>query len=68
MCNYYYFCDTILVLKNIMAITIRQIPVLKGRVASRFTEKADASTVKKHSVDFSAQSSIAKKILENAKI
>ncbi|KAF2518291.1 hypothetical protein E0W68_09720 [Flavobacterium salilacus subsp. salilacus] len=51
-----------------MAIAIRQVPVLKDKLASGFNKRADANVSKKHSVDFSTQSSIAKKILKNANL
>lgn len=51
-----------------MAIAIKQIPVLNGKVASSFVKKANANVSKKHSVDFSAQAIIAKSIFSKAKI
>ncbi|MBZ4043366.1 hypothetical protein [Flavobacterium hibisci] len=51
-----------------MAIAIRQIPVLKGKIASVFNKKAEDAIAKKHTVDFSAQSAVAKKILEKANL
>ncbi|WP_350289175.1 hypothetical protein [uncultured Croceitalea sp.] len=51
-----------------MAIAIKQIPVLKGKVAKSFTHKATKNLEKRHSVDFSEQAANAKKILEKAKL
>lgn len=51
-----------------MAIAIKQIPVLKGKVATNFVNKATANLEKKHTVDFSEQAKNAKKILEKAKL
>ena len=51
-----------------MALEIKAIPVLKGKIASEFVKKADASLVKKHTVDFSAQFNCAKNILKKAQL
>ena len=51
-----------------MAIAIRQIPLLKGKVASAFNKKANEAIAKKHSIDFSAQTEMARKILAKSKL
>jgi hypothetical protein len=51
-----------------MAIPIKVVPVLKGKVARDFILKADAALSKKGTIDFSKQVSIANKILEKAKM
>jgi hypothetical protein len=51
-----------------MAIAIRQIPVLTGKIASAFNKKAEKAVEKKHSIDFSAQTAAAKKILKKANL
>lgn len=51
-----------------MAIAIKQIPVLRGKIASAFVKKADDNLAKKHSVDFSAQAKSAQNILAKAKL
>lgn len=49
-----------------MAIAIKQIPVLKGKIASNFVKKADSNLKRKHSVDFSKETEDARKILAKA--
>jgi hypothetical protein len=51
-----------------MAIPIKVVPVLKGKAARDFILKADAALLKKGTIDFSKQVSIANKILEKAKM
>ncbi|WP_396191371.1 hypothetical protein [Flavobacterium sp.] len=51
-----------------MALEIKSIPVLKGKMALTFIKKADASLVKIHTVDFSAQFNCAKNILKKAQL
>lgn len=51
-----------------MAIAIKSIPVLKGKVASEFVKKADQRFKEKGSVDYSSQAALAAKILSKAKI
>lgn len=51
-----------------MAIAIKQIPVLRGRVAERFVNKAESNLENKHTVDFSEQANNARKILAKAKL
>ena len=50
-----------------MAIAIKSIPLLKDEVAQAFVHNAEAASVKKGTVNFSAQVSVANKILEKAK-
>ncbi len=47
-----------------MAIPIKSIPELKGKLASEFVKMATANVKKMHSVDFSKQAEKAKKIIE----
>ena len=51
-----------------MAITIKNIPVLKGHVAKSFIDKATSSFEKKGTVDFSVQVKSANKILEKSNL
>ena len=51
-----------------MAITIKPIPVLKGKAAITFNQKASKNSAKKFTVDFSKQKAEASKILAKAKI
>lgn len=51
-----------------MAIAIKTIPVLKDEAAASFIAKVEKASAQKSSVDFSKQTSIAKKILEKAKL
>ena len=51
-----------------MAIAIKQIPVLRGKIARKFVDKAEANLEKRHTVDFSKQAKNAQKILDNAKM
>lgn len=51
-----------------MAIPIRDIPVLKGRIAKEFEKKIYSSTNQKCSVDFSRQIISTKNILLKAKL
>ncbi|HTN38822.1 MAG TPA: hypothetical protein VL053_17195 [Arachidicoccus sp.] len=52
-----------------MAIAIKSIPVLKGKVAEEFDRKALKNfTKKKHTIDFTKQADIAAKILAKAKL
>lgn len=51
-----------------MAIAIKQIPVLKGKVAKGFAKKATNNLEKKETVDFSKQAANAKKILKKAQL
>lgn len=51
-----------------MAIAIKSIPILNGKVAKAFISKADANLKKKATIDFSEQVAKANRILANAKI
>ena len=51
-----------------MALAIKSIPVLKSNVASTFVKKANDNSSQKATVDFSAQVSLADKILAKAKL
>ena len=54
-----------------MAIEIKSIPVLKGKAAARFIDKANKAvenSAKKSSVDFSKQALIRDEILAKAKL
>lgn len=51
-----------------MALEIKSIPVLKGKIALTFVAKAETNLAKKHSVDFSAQVNCAKNILDKAQL
>lgn len=49
-----------------MAIPIRSIPILEGKDAKRFNEKADKAFKKGATVDFGKQAEIARAILKKA--
>lgn len=51
-----------------MAIAIKSIPILKGKVANAFIRKADAKSNKRATVDFSKQVVASNVILEKAKL
>lgn len=51
-----------------MALEIKSIPVLKGKIALAFVKKADANLAKKHTVDFSVQVNYGKNILAKAQL
>jgi hypothetical protein len=51
-----------------MAITIKNIPVLKDKEADSFVEKAENKTAIKQTVSFKKELSAAKAILEKAKL
>ncbi len=51
-----------------MAITIKNIPILKKSAADRFDKKAKSSVANKSSVNFSRQIEASSKILSKAKI
>jgi hypothetical protein len=51
-----------------MSIPIKQIPILTGKVASDFITKSENNLTKKHTIDFSLESEMAKKILKKAKL
>lgn len=53
---------------QIMAITIKSVPVLKKEVADRFNKNANKSIANKSSVKFAKQVAVSAKILEKAKI
>lgn len=50
-----------------MAITIKNIPVLKEKEAEKFIERAENKLALKHSVNFEKEVNTAKAILEKAK-
>ena len=52
----------------VMAMKIKDIPVLKGEAAVRFVREADKALLNAHKIDFSAEVEWAKRILEKAKI
>lgn len=51
-----------------MAITIKNIPVLKESAAARFDSNAIASFAKKSTIKFSKQLALSSKILAKAKL
>jgi hypothetical protein len=51
-----------------MAIAIKSIPTLTGKVAEAFVRKATTTAKRKGSIDFSKQVLTANKILEKAKM
>ena len=51
-----------------MALELKSIPVLRGDVAKKFIEKAEANMSKKATVDFSKQAESARAILKKAKM
>lgn len=51
-----------------MAISIRPIPILKGKIAERFVEFANKSKTSGKTVDFSKEVKTAGRILSKAKI
>ena len=51
-----------------MAISIKIIPTLRGRVASRFCKTAAENEKKRASVNFTTQVKIAKAILRKSKV
>ena len=51
-----------------MALEIKAVPELKGKIASAFVKKANANVAKKLLVDFSAQVKSAKNILDKAQL
>lgn len=51
-----------------MAITIKSIPVLKDKAATKFQKEIAQNSANKSSIDFSKQTSISIKILKKAKI
>lgn len=52
----------------IMAIAIKSIPVLRGKLAEQFIDKAEKNLSKRATIDFSKQVQIANRILEKAKM
>lgn len=50
-----------------MAIYVKPAPVLTGKAAAAFVEKAEANVVERGSVDFSKEIEAAKRILERTK-
>lgn len=51
-----------------MAISIKQIPVLKGSTAMNFVANSTSNVKKAKTVDFSKEIESANKILSNAKL
>lgn len=51
-----------------MAITIKNIPVLKEKAAESFVERAQNKMIQKQSVNFEKEARSAKAILEKAKM
>ncbi len=51
-----------------MAISIRPIPILKGKIAERFVNIANRSKSSKQTVDFTKEVKTAGRILSKAKI
>jgi hypothetical protein len=51
-----------------MAIAIKTIPLLQQQAALAFEERANKNFTEKSKIDFSKEISIAKKILEKAKL
>lgn len=51
-----------------MAIAIKSIPVLRGKLAEQFIDKAEKNLSKRATIDFSKQVQIANRILEKAKM
>lgn len=51
-----------------MAIAIKSIPVLKEKAAVTFNKIVTANSARRATIDFSAQSSVASKILAKAKL
>lgn len=73
MCCLNYFTIlylTLLITINyvIMAIAIKNIPLLKEDVAVAFDSKAEAAIAKKSTIKFSKQLAVSAKILKKAKI
>ena len=52
----------------LMATTIKSIPVLKEKAAVTFNNKVMANSARRATIDFSAQSSVASRILAKAKL
>lgn len=52
----------------IMAVYIKPIPVLTGKVAEKFEEAARKSEANRATVDFSREVAMAKRILEKSNI
>jgi hypothetical protein len=50
-----------------MALAIKSIPVLQSKAATKFVRNASENSLKKGSIDFSAQVAQATKILEKSK-
>ena len=51
-----------------MAIPIKSIPTLRGKVAERFVKKAERAEKKRATVDFSEHIKVCASILQKAKI
>lgn len=51
-----------------MALKIRSIPVLTGKVASDFIKKADEAYKNRNTVDFSKEMEVMKRILKKANL
>ena len=51
-----------------MAIPIRSVPTLKGKVAEAFIKKADNATKERATIDMSKQAKMFASILNRAKI
>ncbi len=49
-----------------MAIAIKSIPTLRGKVARDFVKKAEAAEKNRGTIDFTKQAKIAKAILDKA--
>jgi len=51
-----------------MAIPIRSVPTLKGKVAEAFIRKADKAAKERATIDYSEQAKVCAAILKKAKI
>lgn len=51
-----------------MAIPIKSVPTLKGKVAELFVRNADKATKERATVDYSKQAKVCASILKKAKI
>jgi hypothetical protein len=51
-----------------MAIRIKTVPLLRGKLAEAFENRASANLVNKESIDFTKEADNAQKILNKSKI